>query len=80
MYQTKRRFVLGNLEAALSEELRPRAKRKLSGNEQALLIATACSKPPVGWARVNWSASPNMPVSRGKPSAALGRKRFEALA
>ena len=74
VYRTKRRFVLGNLEAALSEEPRPGAKRKLSGKEQALLVATACSKPPAGWARcsnswpVNWSASPNMPVSRGKPS------------
>jgi len=46
VYRTKRRFVLGNLEAALSEEPRPGAKRKLSGKEQALLVATACSKPP----------------------------------
>ena len=51
MYRTKRRFVLGNLKAALSEEPRPGAKRKLSGKEQALLVATACSKPPAGRAR-----------------------------
>jgi transposase len=51
VYRTKRRFVLGNLEAALSEEPRPGAKRKLSGKEQALLVATACSKPPDGRAR-----------------------------
>jgi transposase len=51
VYRTKRRFVLGNLEAALSEEPRPGAKRKLSGKEQALLVATACSKPPAGRAR-----------------------------
>ena len=31
VYRTKRRFVLGNLEAALSEEPRPGASRKLSG-------------------------------------------------
>jgi hypothetical protein len=31
VYRTKRRFVLGNLEAALSEEPRPGADRKLSG-------------------------------------------------
>jgi hypothetical protein len=37
VYRTKRRFVLGNLKAALSEEPRPGAKRKLSGKEQALL-------------------------------------------
>jgi hypothetical protein len=40
VYRTKRRFVLGNLEAALSEEPRPGAARKLSGKEEALLVAT----------------------------------------
>ena len=49
--RTKRRFVLGNLEAALSEEPRAGAARKLSGKEEALLVATACSKPPAGRAR-----------------------------
>ena len=51
VYRTKRRFVLGNLAAALSEEPRPGASRKLSGKEEALLIATACSSPPAGRAR-----------------------------
>ena len=51
VYRTKRRFVLGNLEAALSEEPRPGAARKLSGKEEALLVATACCKPPAGRAR-----------------------------
>src|SRR4051812_37410076 len=51
VYRTKRRFVLGNLEAALSEEPRPGAERKLSGKEEALLVATACTKPPAGRAR-----------------------------
>jgi transposase len=31
VYRTKRRFVLGNVEAALREEPRPGARRKLSG-------------------------------------------------
>ena len=51
VYRTKRRFVLGNLEAALSEEPRPGESRKLSGKEEALLVATACSSPPAGRAR-----------------------------
>jgi transposase len=51
VYRTKRRFVEGNLEAALSEEPRPGASRKLTGKEEALLIATACSSPPAGRAR-----------------------------
>ena len=47
----KRRFVEGNLERALSEEPRPGAERKLTGKEEALLVATACSNPPAGRAR-----------------------------
>jgi transposase len=49
--RTKRRFVEGNLERALSEAPRPGAARKLSGREEALLVATACSSPPAGRAR-----------------------------
>src|SRR4030081_2403479 len=46
--RTKRRFVEGNLERALSEEPRPGAERKLTGKEEALLVATACANPPAG--------------------------------
>jgi transposase len=53
VYRTRRRFVEGNLEAALSEEARPGALRKLSGKETALLVATACSAPPAG--RKRWT-------------------------
>ena len=55
------RFVIGNLEAALSEEPRPGAQRKLTGKEEAILVATACSKPPVGRAR--WTLDPKTPRS-----------------
>jgi len=51
VYRTKRRFVEISLAAALTEEPRPGAARKLSGKEEALLVATACSKPPPGCAR-----------------------------
>src|SRR5262249_8590760 len=63
VYRTKRRFVLGNLEAALREEPRRGAGRKLSGKEEALLAATACSRPP-------GRALPGLPGRRGPPSAA----------
>jgi len=53
VYRTKRRFVEGNLELALSEETRPGAPRKLSGKETAMLVATACSSPPKG--RKRWT-------------------------
>ena len=49
--RTKRRFVEGSLERALSEEHRQGARRKLSGQEEALLVATACADPPEGRAR-----------------------------
>ena len=49
--RTKRRFVEGNLERALSEDPRPGAERKLTGKEEALLVATACASPPEGRAR-----------------------------
>lgn len=55
VYRTKRRFVEEGLEAALSEEPRPGAERKLAAKEEALLIATACSEPPAGRAR--WTLS-----------------------
>jgi transposase len=51
VYRTKRRFVEAGLEAALSEEPRAGAERKLTDKQQALLIATACSSPPPGRAR-----------------------------
>jgi transposase len=51
VYRIKRRFVEGNLDLALNEEPRPGAVRKLSGKEEALLVATACSAPPEGRAR-----------------------------
>ena len=53
VYRTKRRFVEGNLDLALSEEARPGAVRKLSGKETALLVATVCSSPPQG--RKRWT-------------------------
>jgi transposase len=51
VYRTKRRFVLGNLAAALNEEPRPGTRRKLTGKEEAVLVATACSSPPAGRSR-----------------------------
>ena len=51
VHRTRRRFVEGNLDEALGERPRPGASRKLSGKEEALLVATACSEPPEGRAR-----------------------------
>src|SRR5260370_17840343 len=45
VYRTKRRFVLGNLEAALSEEPRAGPAPKLSRTEDAPLTATTSSNP-----------------------------------
>lgn len=53
VFRTKRRFIEGGLDHALRENRRPGGARKLNGNETALLIATACSKPPAG--RAKWT-------------------------
>lgn len=55
VYRTKRRFVEEGFEAALSEEPRPGAERKLDAREEALLVAVTCSGPPAGRAR--WTLS-----------------------
>jgi transposase len=44
----RKRFVEGGLEKALNEDPRPGQRRKLNGREEAILIATACSKAPDG--------------------------------
>lgn len=44
----RRRFVTGNLDHALTEMMRPGARRKLDGKQEAFLVATVCSTPPEG--------------------------------
>jgi len=51
VFRTRRRFVEGGLDHALNEKRRRGGSRKLSAKEVALLVATACSKPPEGRAR-----------------------------
>lgn len=51
--RTRKRFVLEGLDAALSERERPGARRKLTGREEAILVAVACSRPPPG--RAKWT-------------------------
>lgn len=47
----RKRCVLEGLEAALSEKPRPGGKPKLSGKEEALVVALACSDAPDGQAK-----------------------------
>lgn len=51
IYRTKRRFVEEGLQAALTEKPRSGGQRKLTGREEATLVALACSTPPLGRAR-----------------------------
>ena len=50
---TRQRFVEEGLEGALNEKPRPGRPPKLSGRDEAMLTAIACSEPPEGRAR--WS-------------------------
>jgi transposase len=51
--RTKQHFVEHGVDRALAEEPRPGGKRKLTGTEKALLVATACAQPPAG--RAHWT-------------------------
>jgi transposase len=42
---------MGNLDFALTEQMRPGARRKLDGKQEAFLVATACSSAPEGRSR-----------------------------
>ena len=88
VYRTKRRFVEEGLEEALNEEPRPGAERKLSAREEALLVATACAKPPAGSSAMDARAPggrdgpadvPRVDLD-GDDSEAAGREGAEALA
>jgi transposase len=48
VYRTKRRFVEGNLERALSEDPRPGAERKLTGKEESLACGNGLRNPSGG--------------------------------
>jgi transposase len=49
--RVRKRFVELGLEEALRERPRPGQRRKLSGKQEAHVIAVACSTPPEGHAR-----------------------------
>lgn len=51
VYRAKKRFVEREFEVVLDDDPRPGGSRKLTGKEEALLVAMACSKPPEGRAR-----------------------------
>ena len=51
VYRTRRKYVEGGLEHALTEKRRPGGKRKLSEKEDALVSALACTDPPSGRAK-----------------------------
>ena len=51
VYRTKRRCVEDGIEEAIHDKERQGGARKLSVKQEALLVATACSKPTSGRAR-----------------------------
>jgi transposase len=51
--RTRKRFVEGGLDWALTDRVRSGGKVKLSGREEALLVAVACSDAPEG--RERWT-------------------------
>jgi transposase len=51
VYRAKKRFVEREFAVVLDDDPRPGGSRKLTGKEEALLVAVACSKPPSGCSR-----------------------------
>jgi transposase len=51
--RTRRRFVEGGLERALTDRPRPGKPRMLNGKQEAFLVALACSDPPEE--RAHWT-------------------------
>jgi transposase len=77
--RVKRRFVEGGLEQAPHEEPRPGAARKLSGKEEALLVAIACASPPEGrarWTLERLAGEMGRMTSHASPSRETVRRRL----
>jgi transposase len=51
--RVRKRFVDGGIEHALNDRSRSGAPRRLSGRDEAMLVALACSEPPEG--RTTWT-------------------------
>ena len=51
--RTREKFVVGGLEYAVEDRPHPSKPRKLDGNQEAFLVATACSDAPQG--RTRWT-------------------------
>ena len=51
IYRTKKRLVEAGVDAALSEQPRAGGPRKLTGKEEATLVALCCADPPAGCRR-----------------------------
>lgn len=51
IYRTKKRRVEEGIDAALSEQPREGGQRKLTGTEEATLVALCCAAPPEGCRR-----------------------------
>jgi transposase len=53
VHRIRQRFVEEGLANALTERRRPGTRQKLDGNQEAFLVALACSTPPAG--RQHWT-------------------------
>src|SRR5262245_12058870 len=87
IYRLKRRCVERGVAPALIDDPRPGAGRKLSAKDEALLVAVACSKPPVGRALdARTPGGRSRPAHGARPclprdgSAATAREGAQAVA
>jgi len=71
VYDTRKHYVTGGLKRALYDLPRPGKERKLTGKQEAEVVAIACSKAPKGYARwtmdlLTEEVNKKLPVSIGR--------------
>lgn len=71
VYDTRKHYVTGGLKRALYDLPRPGKKRKLTGKQEAEVIAIACSKAPKGYVR--WTLDLLTGETKDKLGVSIGR-------
>lgn len=71
VYDTRKHYVEGGLNRALYDLPRPGQKRKLTGIQEAEVIAIACTKAPKGYSR--WTLNLLTEAAQKKLSVSIGR-------
>lgn len=70
-HDIRRKYCEGGLDKALYDAPRPGKERKLSGKQEAKVVAIACTKPPDGYS--NWTLNLLTEEVKSKLGVTIGR-------